>query len=112
MLDEILSQIQNIDPVEIIQRFDADFDTRGQAAKAVGLLRLVGALAPAQTRAGLAVRVGAHWCELVDADVRFDLAHALVLIDESEADAARLAAGDLGATVSSPWATRRSGPGC
>jgi len=95
MLDEVLTHIQNVDPVEIIQRFDADFDTRGLAVKAVGLLRLVDALTLAQTRADLAVRVGAYWCELIDADVRFDLAHALVLIDESEADAAELAAGEL-----------------
>jgi hypothetical protein len=36
MLDEILSQIQNIDPVEIIQRFDADFDTPGRPRRPSG----------------------------------------------------------------------------
>jgi CHAT domain len=95
MLDQILAQIQNVDSVEIIQRFDADFDASGQAATAVGLLRLVDALAPAQTRADLAVRVGAYWCALIDADVRFDLGQALALLDESEADAADLAGGDV-----------------
>ena len=95
MLDEILARIQNLDPVEIIQRFDADFDIPGRAAEAVGLLRLAGAFSPAQTTTGRAVRIGVHWCELIDADVQFDLAHALVLIDESEADAALLAADDL-----------------
>ena len=95
MLDEILAQIQNVDPVEIIHRFDADFDASGQAGTAVGLLRLAGALAPARARAGLAVRVGAHWCALIDADVRFDLGQALALLDESEADAADLADGDI-----------------
>ena len=62
---------------------------------AVGLLRLSGAFSRAETGTDLAVRIGAHWCELINADVQFDLAHALVLIDESEADAANLAAGDL-----------------
>ena len=95
-LDDLLSRIKALDPVEIIRRFDADFDVRGLAPEAVGLLRLAGAFSPVQTADRRAVRVGAYWCELIDADVRFDLAHALVLIDESEADAARLAAGDPG----------------
>lgn len=95
MLDEILARIQNLDAVEIIQRFDADFDIPGRAAQAVGLLRLADAFSRTETGTDLAVRIGAHWCELINADVQFDLAHALVLIDESEADAANLAAGDL-----------------
>jgi hypothetical protein len=95
MLDDILTRIRNIDPVEVIKRFDADFDIPGRAAEAVGLLRLADAFSPAQTTTVRAVRVGAHWCELIHADVQFDLAHALALIEESEADAARLAGGDL-----------------
>lgn len=91
MIDEILTHIQDLDPAEIIQRFDADFDIPGRAAEAVGLLRLAGAFSPVQTTSGLAVRIGAHWCELIQDDVQFDLAHALLLIDETERDAGYLA---------------------
>jgi hypothetical protein len=92
MLDNILTQIEDLDPAEIIQRFDADFDTQGRAAQAVGLLRMRGAFASDETGSGLAVRLGASWCELIRADVQFDLATALSVIDDYKTDAARMAA--------------------
>jgi len=96
MLDDILAQIQHLDPLEIIRRFDADFDTPGRAGDAVGLLRLANAFLPGPEDEAQAVRVGAHWCALILDDVQFDLAHALAVIDESEADAAQLAAEGAG----------------
>jgi hypothetical protein len=95
VIDEILTRIQDLDPAEIIRRFDANFDIPGRAAEAVGLLRLAGAFSPVHTTSGLAVRIGAHWCELIHDDVQFDLAHALLLIDETEKDAGYLATREL-----------------
>ncbi|MDI2129428.1 CHAT domain-containing protein [Yinghuangia seranimata] len=86
--------IAMVDAQDIVTRFDADFDVPMRQAQAVGLLRLAGAYraAPSATAHDLALRVGAHWCEIVQADVDYQLLTGLRLVEASRRDAERLAA--------------------
>ncbi|MFC9286543.1 CHAT domain-containing protein [Streptomyces sp. NPDC057052] len=86
--------VEALDVEELIMRFDVDFDAPMRQADATGMLRLARAHAkdPAAGTRGIARRVGAHWCEIVQADVDYELLSALQLIEESQPDAERLMA--------------------
>ncbi|MGV9559462.1 CHAT domain-containing protein [Streptomyces sp. NPDC003522] len=84
--------VEALDVEDLIMRFDVDFDAPMRQADATGMLRLARAHTkdPAAGARGIARRVGAHWCEIVQADVGYELLSALQLIEESQRDAERL----------------------
>ncbi|MFF9060906.1 CHAT domain-containing protein [Streptomyces sp. NPDC014882] len=86
--------VEALDVEDLIMRFDVDFDAPMRQADATGMLRLARAHTkdPAAGARGVARRVGAHWCEIVQADVGYELLSALQLIEESQRDAERLMA--------------------
>jgi tetratricopeptide (TPR) repeat protein len=93
--DRIKDFADGFDVGELILRYDADFDVPLRHGYALGILRMVGAFDPAPPAdpRRVAVRVGAHWCEIVRCDVNYDLVEGLRLIAASQADAERLRAG-------------------
>lgn len=85
----ILALIGELDVEDLVLRFDADFDVPMRQEDALRLLRLTGAFDPARQGdvGDTARRVGAHWCEIVRADVAYRLFTGLQLIKASRADA-------------------------
>ncbi|MFF3559714.1 CHAT domain-containing protein [Streptomyces sp. NPDC002574] len=85
----ILGLIGELDVEDLILRFDVDFDVPMRQDDAVRLLRL--AVESGQGRpddiTAVARRVGAHWCEIVRADVAYRLFTGLQLIKASRSDA-------------------------
>ncbi len=73
---------------ELLLRFDADFDIPLEHGLAIGILRMRDAFAGVGH--GPAVRVGAYWCDIVRADVEYDLLDGLRLVEASRPDAERL----------------------
>ncbi|MFE3519017.1 CHAT domain-containing protein [Streptomyces sp. NPDC059166] len=86
--------VGSLDVEDLILRYDVDFDAPMRQATAIGLLHLAGAHSPDPSTGarGLARRVGAHWCEIVRADVTYEPLTALRLIEASRPDAERLLA--------------------
>ncbi|GAA1543918.1 hypothetical protein GCM10009730_61230 [Streptomyces albidochromogenes] len=86
--------VEALDIEDLIMRFDVDFDAPMRQTDATGMLRLARAHTkdPAAGARGIARRVGAHWCEIIQADVRYELLSALQLIEASQRDAERLMA--------------------
>ncbi|MEU6672903.1 CHAT domain-containing protein [Streptomyces sp. NPDC046925] len=86
--------VEALDVEDLIMRFEIDFDAPMRQADATGMLRLARAHTkdPAAGLRGIARRVGAHWCEIVQADVAYELLSALRLIEASQPDAERLLA--------------------
>jgi hypothetical protein len=93
--DRIKDFADGFDVEELILRYDADFDVPLRHGYALGILRMVGAFdqAPPADLRRVAIRVGAHWCDIVRCDVNYDLVEGLRLIAASQADAERLRAG-------------------
>jgi hypothetical protein len=86
--------VDTLDVEDLITRFDVDFDIPMRQSDAVGMLRLAGAYNPApdgDIRA-TARRVGAYWCEIIQADMAYEPLTGLRLIEASRADAERLLA--------------------
>ncbi|MFD3456628.1 CHAT domain-containing protein [Streptomyces sp. NPDC058691] len=85
----IFALIGELDVEDLILRFDVDFDVPMRQEDALRLLRLTGV--SDQGRQGdvrdTARRVGAHWCEIVRADMAYRLFTGLQLIKASRADA-------------------------
>jgi hypothetical protein len=90
--DRIKDFADGFDVEELILRYDADFDVPLRHGYALGILRMVGAFDPAPPAdpRRVAIRVGAHWCDIVRCDVNYDLVEGLRLIAASQADAERL----------------------
>ncbi|MFJ9056861.1 CHAT domain-containing protein [Streptomyces sp. NPDC102409] len=90
--------VGSLDVEDLILRYDVDFDAPMRQTTAVGLLRLAGAHTPDPSSGarGIARRLGAYWCEIVQADVLYEPLTALRLIEASRPDAERLRA-DLAA---------------
>ncbi|MFK8909062.1 CHAT domain-containing protein [Streptomyces sp. YS-3] len=90
----ITAFIEALDVEELITRFDADFDVPMHQSRAIGMLRLAEAYGPGARRGTreTARRVGAYWCEIVQADVAYELLTGLELIEASRGDAERLRA--------------------
>ncbi|MFF1692772.1 CHAT domain-containing protein [Streptomyces sp. NPDC058257] len=86
--------VEALDVEDLIMRFEIDFDAPMRQADATGMLRLARAHTkdPAGGARGIARRVGAHWCEIIQADVGYELLSALRLIEASQPDAERLLA--------------------
>ncbi|MFJ8995100.1 CHAT domain-containing protein [Streptomyces sp. NPDC102279] len=86
--------VEALDVEDLIMRFDIDFDAPMRQADAIGMLRMARAHTrePQAGARGVARRVGAHWCEIVQADVGYELLSALQLIEASRPDAERLLA--------------------
>lgn len=86
--------VDTLDVEDLITRFDADFDVPMRQSDAIGMLRLAGAYSPAPGSgiAGTARRVGAYWCEIIQADMAYEPLTGLQLIETSRSDAERLAA--------------------
>ncbi|MEU9187759.1 CHAT domain-containing protein [Streptomyces sp. NPDC048484] len=86
--------VEALDIEDLILRFDMDFDAPMRQADAVGMLRMARAHTkdPEAGARGIARRVGAHWCEIIQADVAYELLSALRLIEASQPDAERLLA--------------------
>lgn len=84
--------VEALDVEDLIMRFDVDFDAPMRQADAIGMLRMARAHTkePHAGVRGIARRVGAHWCEIVQADVDYELLSALRLIEASRPDAERL----------------------
>ncbi|MEV0012883.1 CHAT domain-containing protein [Streptomyces sp. NPDC047973] len=84
--------VDALDVEDLILRYDVDFDAPMRQTTAIGLLRLAGAHTPDPSSGarGLARRVGAHWCEIVQADVSYEPLTALRLIEASRPEAERL----------------------
>ena len=90
--DRIVDLVEEFDEEDLIRRFDVDFDAPLWHKYAIGILQMRGAFDPAPDgdyRAA-AVRVGAHWCAIVRADVNYDLLEGLRLMNASSGDAERL----------------------
>ncbi|MEU0932904.1 CHAT domain-containing protein [Embleya sp. NPDC005971] len=89
----IRRELTNVDPRLLILRFDTEYDIPLDHAFPIGLLQMVGAFDPpgaASDLAKTAIRVGAYWCRIVQADVEYDLLLGRRLITESAAWAAWL----------------------
>ncbi|GAA0937247.1 CHAT domain-containing protein [Actinocorallia libanotica] len=71
---------------DIIRHYDADFDVPFRHGLALGIFRIADAYASDEA----AVRLGAYWCDIVRADVEYDLLDGLRLKDLSLGDAERL----------------------
>ncbi|MEW2519038.1 CHAT domain-containing protein [Actinacidiphila alni] len=87
--------VDALDVEDLITRFDVDFDVPMRQSDAVGMLRLAGAYAPVPDGGDIravARRVGAYWCEIVQADMAYEPLTGLRLIEASRADAERLLA--------------------
>ncbi|MFF7213737.1 CHAT domain-containing protein [Streptomyces sp. NPDC008238] len=85
----VLELIGQLDVEDVILRFDVDFDVPMRQDDALRLLRLAAGSdrgRPDDVRA-TARRVGAHWCEIVHADVAYRLFTGLQLIKASRDDA-------------------------
>ncbi|MFJ4844508.1 CHAT domain-containing protein [Streptomyces sp. NPDC088733] len=85
----ILALIGELDVEDLVLRFDVDFDVPMRQEDALRLLTLTGVLdrSPQGDVRDTARRVGAHWCEIVRADVAYRLFSGLQLIKASRADA-------------------------
>ncbi|MFE2540017.1 CHAT domain-containing protein [Actinacidiphila glaucinigra] len=85
----ILALIGQLDVEDVILRFDVDFDVPMRQDDALRLLRLAGESGHGRRNdiRDTARRVGAHWCEMVHADVTYKLFTGLQLIKASRADA-------------------------
>ncbi|MBQ0983573.1 CHAT domain-containing protein [Streptomyces sp. F63] len=96
----IRALVEALDIEDLIMRFDVDFDAPMRQADATGMLRLARAHTkdPAAGPRGIARRVGAHWCDIVQADVDYELLSALQLIEASQQDAERLMAWHTGSS--------------
>ncbi|MFE9838252.1 CHAT domain-containing protein [Streptomyces sp. NPDC005551] len=81
--------VDALDVEDLIMRFDVDFDVPMQQSRAIGMLRLAEAYEPGpqEDTRRTARRVGAHWCEIVRADVAYELLTGLRLIEASRPDA-------------------------
>ncbi len=94
-------------PLELIRRFDVDFDVPARRHVALGQLMTRGAYDPPDLGAAdlvvLAAYVGTSWCRMVDCDVRYDLGEGRRLLSRSRPFAERLAA-SLGADPASELA--------
>ncbi|WP_214406322.1 CHAT domain-containing protein [Pseudonocardia lacus] len=90
--EELRRFADGVPPATVIQTFDVDFDRPMRHAAAEWLLTIHDAFRPvdAGNPAALTTRVGAYWCRIVSADVRFQLAAGLTAIAESSDDATRL----------------------
>ncbi|MYS86268.1 CHAT domain-containing protein [Embleya scabrispora] len=88
----IRRELSNVDPRLLVLNFDTEYDTPLDHAFPVGLLQMLGAFDPpaAAGMAQTAIRVGAYWCRIVQADVEYDLLLGRRLITESAASAAQL----------------------
>lgn len=71
---------------DIIRRYDADFDVPFRHGLALGIFRIADSYASPER----SVRVGAYWCDIVRADVQYDLMDGLRLKELSRHDAGRL----------------------
>ncbi|MFD7680265.1 CHAT domain-containing protein [Streptomyces sp. NPDC060187] len=93
--------VEALDVEDLIMRFDIDFDAPMRQADAIGMLRMARAHTkePQAGARGIARRVGAHWCEIVQADIGYELLSALRLIEASRPDAERLLAWRSDGTV-------------
>ncbi|MCG6494040.1 CHAT domain-containing protein [Kitasatospora sp. A2-31] len=81
--------VRSVDVEDLILSFDTDFDIPMDQSQAIGVLRLSGAYdgAGASGTTAVARRTGAFWCDLVKADVEYDLLRGLRLIEESRTQA-------------------------
>ncbi|WP_432194458.1 CHAT domain-containing protein [Streptomyces sp. bgisy027] len=88
----VMAFVEALNVEQLITRFDADFDVPMHQSRAIGMLRLAEVYGPGTQRGteGMARRVGAHWCEIVQADVAYELLTGLRLIEASRGDAERL----------------------
>jgi len=86
--DDIKEFAESYDVEDLILRCDGDFDVPLRHAYAIGILRMVGAFSPAGSgHRARARRVGASWCDIVRADVEYDMWGGLDRIEQSRADA-------------------------
>lgn len=65
---------------DFISRYDAEFDIPMRHRYATGVLRMVEAFG---TKWPMTVRVGAYWCEIIRADVEYDLLEGLRMVSLS-----------------------------
>lgn len=96
----ILRYVGSVEPLAIIRRYDVDFDAPLRNSLAVGMLNMAGAFNPlpilhaGDTRdvydTALVSTVGAHWCDIVRADVGYQLLDGLRLVNASREDAEQL----------------------
>ncbi|MDN5853785.1 MAG: hypothetical protein L0K86_13255, partial [Actinomycetia bacterium] len=101
-LHVLIERLRAVDPMDIVRRYDAEFDIPLDNSVATGVLRLQDAFEPHaivvdpadDNSAGLpTVRfVGAHWCGMVAHDVNYRLAEGLQLVQASQGAAAALLA--------------------
>src|SRR4249919_3035259 len=90
--DRIADLVEKFDEKDLIRRFDVDFDAPLRHKYAIGILQMRGAFdsVPDNDYHAAAIRVGAHWCAIVSADVNYDLLEGLRLLSASRGDAERL----------------------
>lgn len=81
---------------DLISRYDAEFDIPMRHRYAIGVLRMVEASGP---RWPMAVRVGSYWCEIIRADVEYDLLEGLRLVSLSRAMGEQLGRDCMAGTV-------------
>jgi hypothetical protein len=80
------------DEKDLIRRFDVDLNAPLRHKYAIGMLEMRGTFDPVPDHDyhAAGVRVGAHWCAIVSADVTYDLLEGLRLVSSSRGDAERL----------------------
>lgn len=89
--ERIANAVHEFEPRDLIGRFDVDFDALFRHEYAIGVLRMLDAFLPGDGSLGAeAVRVGAHWCAIVRADVEYELRDGLRFIEASRGGADRL----------------------
>jgi CHAT domain-containing protein len=87
--DRIKDFAEGFDVEDLILRFDVDFDIPLRHGYAIGIFRMVDAYAAVtgSDPRSYARRVGASWCDIVRADVEYDMWGGLNRVEESRADA-------------------------
>ena len=91
MSTEIATFLESQSVEAVIASFDVGFDIPFRHDHAVGLLQMLGAFErpklDASAPSALAVYVGASWCRIVSADVRYRLLDGIETIDSSREQA-------------------------
>jgi CHAT domain len=84
--DDIDQYLRQFDPLDLIRRYDVDFDIPLKNRFAVGILTLTGAM-DAGTSSAVPEQiagVGAYWCDIVRADVDYRLIDGLRQVNASQ----------------------------
>lgn len=110
-LDDVLAKWSVL---EVVTRFDLDFDVPYRHTSALGLLEMHGAFEPAPhdaPTAELAAHVGAAWCRTVAYDMRYDLLEGARWVKATRASATelseRLSADPANADLNAAYAAAR-----